>query len=108
MKIIARSLCNFISVDFCIVASSLDLVKNKTPWPCWPPWQLRFQDGITSNPTDTCRINQVEYKLNSDVTIFFLYFFLIEIHRRNAMVEVDDNQPEVSLLFVVGCSTYLT
>jgi hypothetical protein len=24
------------------------------------------------------------------------------------MVEVDDNQPKVSLLFVVGCSTYLT
>jgi hypothetical protein len=24
------------------------------------------------------------------------------------MVEVDDDRPEVSLLFVVGCSTYLT
>jgi hypothetical protein len=29
-------------------------------------------------------------------------------HRQNAMVEVDDDRPEVSLLFVVGCSTYLT
>jgi hypothetical protein len=68
-----------------------------------------FRDGITSNPTDTCRINQVDYKLNSDVTRFvFFCFFLIEIHRQNAMVEVDDDQPEVSLLFVVGCSTYLT
>jgi hypothetical protein len=68
---------------------------------------LQFRDGITSNPTDTCRINQVEYKLNSDVTRFFFYFFLIEIHWQNAMVEVDDDRPEVSLLFVVGCSTYL-
>jgi hypothetical protein len=39
---------------------------------------------------------------------FFFYFFLIEIHRQNAMVEEDDDRPEVSLLFVVGCSTYLT
>jgi hypothetical protein len=100
MKIITSSLSNFISVDCCIVASFLDLVKNTPPWPCWP-WQWRFWDGITSNPTDICRINQVEYKLDSDVS-------LIEIHRQNAMVEVDDNQPEVSLLFVVGCSTYLT
>jgi hypothetical protein len=38
----------------------------------------------------------------------FIYFFLIEIHRQNAMVEVDDDQPEVSLFFVFGCSTYLT
>jgi hypothetical protein len=108
MKIIASSLCNFILVDCCIVASFLDLVKNTSPWPCWP-WQLRFPDGITSNPTDTCRINQVEYKLKSDATRFFLIcFFLIEIHRQNAMVEVDDDRREVSLLFVVGCSTYLT
>jgi hypothetical protein len=74
MKIIASSLCNFISVDCCIVASFLDLVKNTPPWPCWP-WQLQFRDGITSNPTDTCRINQVEYKLNSGVTRFFYLFF---------------------------------
>jgi hypothetical protein len=74
MKIIASSLCNFILVDCCIVASFLDLVKNTSPWPCWP-WQLRFRDGITSNPTDTCPINQVEYKLNSDVTRFFYLFF---------------------------------
>jgi hypothetical protein len=39
---------------------------------------------------------------------FYIYFFLIEIHRQNAMAEVYDDQPEVSLLFVVGCSTYLT
>jgi hypothetical protein len=70
MKIIASSLCNFILVDCCIVASFLDLVKNTPPWPCWP-WQLRFRDGITSNSTDTCRIDQVEYKLNNDVTRFF-------------------------------------
>ena len=63
MKIIASSLCNFILVDCCIVASFLDLVKNTPPWPCWP-WQLRFRDGITSNSTDTYRIDQVEYKLN--------------------------------------------
>jgi hypothetical protein len=44
---------------------------------------------MTSNPTDTCRINQVEYKLNIDVTSFFIFFFLIEIHQQNAMVEVD-------------------
>jgi hypothetical protein len=74
MKIIASSLCNFILVDCCIVASFLDLVKNSPPWPCWP-WQLRFRDGITSNSTDTCRIDQVEYKLNSDVTRFFLSIF---------------------------------
>ena len=74
MKIIASSLCNFILVDCCIVASFLDLVKNTPPWPCWP-WQLRFLDGITSNSTDTCRIDQVEYKLNSDVTRFFLSIF---------------------------------
>jgi hypothetical protein len=54
-------------------------------------------------------MNQVEYKLNSDVTrFFFSIFFLIEIHRPNAMVDDDDDRPEVSLLFVVGCSTYLT
>jgi hypothetical protein len=76
MKIIACSLCNFISVDCCSVASFLDLVKNSPPWPCWP-WQLRFRDGITNNPTDTCRINQVEYKLNSDVTRFFLSIFFL-------------------------------
>jgi hypothetical protein len=76
MKIIASSLCNFISVDCCIVASFLDLVKNTPPWPC-RPWQLRFRDGITSNPTDTCRIHQVEYKLNSDVTRFFLSIFFL-------------------------------
>jgi hypothetical protein len=35
-------------------------------------------------------------------------FVAIEIHRPNAMVNNDDDQPEVSLLFVVGCSTYLT
>jgi hypothetical protein len=77
MKIIASSLRNFILVDCCIVASFLDLVKNTPPWPCWPcwAWQLRFGDGITSNPTDTCRINQVEYKLNSDVTRLFLSIF---------------------------------
>jgi hypothetical protein len=74
IKIIASILCNFIFVDCCIVASFLDLVKNSPPWPCWP-WQLRFRDGITSNPTNTCRINQVEYKLNSDVTRFFLSIF---------------------------------
>jgi hypothetical protein len=74
MKIIASSLCNFILVDCCIVASFLDLVRNTPPWPCWP-WQLQFRDGITSNPTDTCQINQVEYKLNSDVTRFFLSIF---------------------------------
>jgi hypothetical protein len=62
--------------------------KNTPPWPCWP-WQLRFRDSMTSNPTDTCRINQVEYKLNIDVTSFFIFFFLIEIHQQNAMVEVD-------------------
>jgi hypothetical protein len=39
---------------------------------------------------------------------FFIYFFLIEIHRQNAMVEVDNDRPEVSLLFVVGCRTYLS
>jgi hypothetical protein len=44
---------------------------------------------------------------------FFYLFFLIEIHWQNAMVEVDlvevdDDRLEVSLLFVVGCSTYLT
>jgi hypothetical protein len=68
------SLCNFILVDCCIVASFLDLVKSTPPWPCWL-WQLRFRDGITSNPTDTCRINQVEYKLNSIATRFFLSIF---------------------------------
>jgi hypothetical protein len=35
---------------------------------------------------------------------FFVYFFLSEIHWPNAMVEKDDDQPEVSLLFAVGCS----
>jgi hypothetical protein len=90
MKIIASSLRNFILVDCCIVASFLDLVKNTPPWPYWP-WQLRFRDRITSNPSDTCRINQVEHKLNSDSTRFFYLFFLIEIHRQNAMVKVDDN-----------------
>jgi hypothetical protein len=74
MKIIASSLCNFILVDCCIAASFLYLVKNTPPWPCWP-WQLRFRDGITSNPTDACGINQVEYKLNSDITRFFLSIF---------------------------------
>jgi hypothetical protein len=74
IKIIASSLRNFILVDCCIVASFLDLVKNTPPCPCWP-WPLQFQDGITSNPTDTCRINQVEYKLNSDVTRFYLFIF---------------------------------
>jgi hypothetical protein len=39
---------------------------------------------------------------------FFIYFFLIEIHRLNAMVDDNDDRPEVSLLFVFGCSTYLT
>jgi hypothetical protein len=34
IKIIANSLCNFISVDCCLVASFLNLVKNTTPWPC--------------------------------------------------------------------------
>jgi hypothetical protein len=34
---------------------------------------------------------------------FFSHFFLIEIHRPNAMVHNDDkDRPEVSLLFVVG------
>jgi hypothetical protein len=46
--------------------------------------------------------------LNSDVTSFFIYFFLIEIHGLNAMVVDDADRPEVSLLFIVGCSTYLT
>jgi hypothetical protein len=72
-------------------------------------WQLQFGDGITSNPTNTGRVNQVEYKLNSDLTRFCLSIFVvIEIHLPNAMVNDDDNRPEVSLLFAVGCSTYLT
>jgi hypothetical protein len=37
----------------------------------------------------------------------FYLLFLIEIHRLNAMVDHDNNRPEVSLLFVEGCSTYL-
>jgi hypothetical protein len=40
--------------------------------------------------------------------VFFIYFFLIEIHRLNAMVDNDNDRPEVRLLFVFGCSTYLT
>jgi hypothetical protein len=77
MKIIASSLGDFILVDcYCIVASFLNLVKNTPPWPCWP-WQLQLQlrEGITSNPTDTCQIYQVEYKLNGYVTRFFCLFF---------------------------------
>ncbi len=54
------------------------------------------------------RINQVEPKLNSDATRFFLSIFVAgESHRPNAMVDDDDDRPEVSLLFVVGCSAYL-
>jgi hypothetical protein len=61
------------------------------------------------NQTDTGRINQVERKLNSDVTRIFLSIFVAdEIHRRNAIVDGDDDRPEVSLLVVVGCSTCLT
>jgi hypothetical protein len=37
---------------------------------------------------------------------FFIYFFLIEIQKLNAMVDDDDDRPEVSLLFAVGCSTF--
>jgi hypothetical protein len=54
-------------------------------------------------------MNQVERKLNSDVTRLFLSVFVaVEIHPPNAMVNDDNNQPEVSLLFTVGCSMYLT
>jgi hypothetical protein len=68
---------------------------------------MRFRDGDASNLIETGRINQLERKLNSDVTRLFLSIFVVvEIHRPNAMVDVND-QPEVSLLFVVGCSTYL-
>ena len=36
-------------------------------------------------------------------------FVVVEIQRPNAMVndDDDDDRPEVSLLFTVGCSTYL-
>jgi hypothetical protein len=40
--------------------------------------------------------------------LFLSIFVVVEIHWPNAMVGNDDNQLEVSLLFVVGCSTYLT
>ena len=68
---------------------------------------MRFRDGNASNLTETGRINQLECKLNSDVTRLFLSIFVVvEIHRPNAMVDVND-RPEVSLSFVMGCSTYL-
>jgi hypothetical protein len=54
-------------------------------------------------------INQVEHKLKSDVTRIFLSIFVaVEIHWPNTMVDGDDDRPEVSLLFLVGCSTCLT
>ena len=68
---------------------------------------MRFRDGNASNLTETGRINQLECKLDSDVTRLFLSIFVVvEIHPPNAMVDVND-RPEVSLSFVVGYSTYL-
>jgi hypothetical protein len=62
-----------------------------------------------SKSTDPGGINLLECNLNSDVTRFFLsVFVVVEINRPNAMVNNNDDLPEVSLLFVVGCSTYLT
>jgi hypothetical protein len=62
-----------------------------------------------SKSTDPGRINRLECNLDSNVTRFFLSIFVVlEIHRPNAMVNNNDDLPEVSLLFVVGCSTYLT
>ena len=67
---------------------------------------MQFRDGNASNPSETGRINQLERKLNIDVTRLSLSIFVaIEIHWPNAMV--DDNRLEVSLLFAVGFSSHL-
>jgi hypothetical protein len=104
---IANSLYIFFTVDCLLVASFLSLVKNTPPWPCWP-WQLRFWDRSKRNQTDTAQKNQVERKLNSDVTRFFLSILIATEIYLNAMVNNINDQPEVSLLFAVGRSTYLT
>jgi hypothetical protein len=107
-KTIANSLYNFILVDCCLVTSFSNWVEITPPWLCWP-LQLRFRDGTKSHPTDIGRINQVERKLKSDVTRSVLSIFVVvEIYWPNAMVDNHNDRLVVSLLLVVGCSTYLT
>jgi hypothetical protein len=58
---------------------------------------------------DTGQINQLERKLNSDDTRFVLNFCCHwNPSAKCRMVGDNNNQAEVSLLFIVGCSTYLT
>jgi hypothetical protein len=99
-KTIANSQCKFILVDCCLIASFSDsAIITPPPWPCWP-WQLRFWDGSRSNPTDTRQINQLERKLNSDITRFHSFdLFFIECRLLNAMAGKDDVWPEALLLF---------
>jgi hypothetical protein len=62
-----------------------------------------------SKSTHPGQINILECNLNSDVTRYFKCICIaVEIHWPNATVKDDDDLPEVCLLFVVGCSTYLT
>jgi hypothetical protein len=61
-------------VDCPLVAFFLEFGKNSPQWPCWP-WRLQFWDGSTRNHTDSIGwINLLEFKLNSDVTSFLIYF----------------------------------
>jgi hypothetical protein len=60
-----------------------------------------------SNQTDTSLVNLLEHKLNIDVTRFCSSIFVVEIQRPMVIVHNDDDRSEVSLLFVISCSTHL-
>ena len=63
---------------------------------------------IKNYSTETTHINQVELKVNDYVARFFLAIFVVEKQWPNAMVDDDDDRPEVNLLaFVVATGTCL-
>jgi hypothetical protein len=72
---------------------------------------LKIQRWSSFSPKNCAQIDQKSFLDRAprmEQQLFLSICFVVEIHRPNAMVGDDDDQPEVSLLFILGCSTYRT